>query len=1096
MSSFKKVIKKVAGNSRYNRIASTYNQFTPKKKTDKSVAFLIGFSKWKRKHVETFLSNYEVKFVEDNMNFGKLFNEVKSYKDPIFVVWGYKESDKLRVFSENYKIPLYRLEDGFIRSVDLGASHSTPLSMCLDSQALYYDATGPSDLEDILNTYDFNSNPELIERASKSIKLLKDLQISKYNNVEAKDAEEIYGPKSKRRVLVVGQVEDDASIKKGCAITLTNNDLVWIAKTENPDSEIIYKPHPDVLFGKRAMQSNPKDVAHISKVVTEPLSLNDAFHTIDHVYTITSLAGFEALIRDIPVTTIGAPFYSGWGLTDERQSVERRKRNLSVEEVFAAAYILYPKYVNPFTKQETSIEETISTLQLMRNINSKPTKVDEEIEETPVAFLIGFSRWQREFTKSYLDQYSLKYIDPQEPLKRTIARLKKHENPTIFVWRYSENEDLSAYAMENGIQIKRIDDGFLRSTGLESDNSFPISLNIDEQGLPYDKEKGSNLEGILNSYPFSKQKDLLKRAKDGINLINELCVSKYNFGLSKSPIELYGEKTKKRVLVLGQVENAILRKSTSMNMSNNDLVWMAKVENPDAQIIYKPHPDVLFGKRTVKSNPQDVAHIAQIIEEPINMAETLKTVDHVYTISSLGGFEALLKDIPVTTFGMPFYAGWGLTDDRDKMERRNRKITVEELFAGAYILYPTYRNPFTKEMISLEKAIQLLSTMKEAEKNKPYTLMSESISDGVIEQLYEPNNVIDANNASPINLMPLKTIYNEDLEVKNEDRGLIGVLSKGIKDIPNLHSFLNGDVTFNPKESINDLSYVAGWGMKPSAKKALAFCEENNVPYLRLEDGFLRSVGLGVDNYPPLSMCVDDVGIYYDGTKPSRLENILNTTGWETEEILSHARIAKERIISNQLSKYNHAPPVNENLFAKNNRKRILVIDQTFGDMSVTLGMADEQKFVEMYHTARRENPDADIYIKTHPDVIAGKKKGYFSTVTIDENTKFIYENCNPITLLEQVDEVYVITSQMGFEALMMGKKVTCFGLPFYSGWGVTSDRIDCPRRKVTRSVEELFAAAYLLYPRYLNPDTGNRGTIFDVIDHIIEAKNSEQLLV
>ncbi|WP_160836541.1 capsular polysaccharide export protein, LipB/KpsS family [Halobacillus litoralis] len=1086
MNTIKKVVRKLTSARSYNRMASMYNKVAPKQKTDKPIAFLIGFSKWKRPHVETFLQEYEVRFVEDNVNYGKLFKEVKLYKDPVFIVWGYKESQKINAFSATYNIPLYRLEDGFIRSVDLGASHSKPLSMCLDSQALYFDSTQRTDLEDILNSYDFDANSELLIQASESIKQLKDLQISKYNNVEAKDAEAIYGPKKKRRILVIGQVEDDASIKRGCAIKLTNNDLVWIAKTENPDAEIIYKPHPDVLFGKRPMQSNPKDVDHIAHVIKEPLSLSDSFKTIDHVYTITSLAGFEALLRDIPVTTLGAPFYSGWGLTDDRQPVERRQRNLTVEQVFAAAYILYPKYVNPFTKRETTITETISTLQMLRQINNQKEEA-EVIEEHALkdAFLIGFSNWQRNFIESYFSNYNVNFISSKNSLKSTMNKLNKSQNKVIFVWRYSESVEIFNYAQENNISIHRVDDGFLRSTGLEETKSYPISLIVDDNGLHYDSEKGSKLVDILSTYEFSKNPELIQEAKSAISLINSLNVSKYSFGVSRPFSDVYGEKQKKRILVLGQVENSILRKSTTMDMSNNDLVWMAKVENPDAEIFYKPHPEVLFGQRTVKSNPEEIAHIAEIVEEPFSISDILDEMDHVYTISSLGGFEALIKGIPVTTFGTPFYAGWGLTDDRDDA-KKDKTLSLAELFAGAYMLYPTYRNPFTKKEIGLIEAVKLLSAMKESAKDQPIILTPEER-----EQLNLEEVDLEGKEPEFTSFIPRESTFN-NLAVKGEDKGKIGVLSKGIRDIPNLQSFLDGEVTFSPKESVNELSYLAGWGMKPSAKKALAFCEEHNVPYLRLEDGFLRSVGLGVDNYPPLSMCIDDVGIYYDGTKPSRLENILNTTGWESEELMEYARKAKEMILSNRLSKYNHAPPIDPHTFKQNGKKRVLVIDQTFGDMSVTLGLADEDKFIEMYYTARRENPEADIYIKTHPDVIAGKKKGYFSNIDIDANTFFIYDNGNPITLLNEIDEAYVVTSQMGFEALMLGKKVTCFGLPFYSGWGVTTDKIDCPRRRVVRNVEELFAAAYLLYPRYINPDTGNRGSIFDVIEHIIESKKSE----
>jgi capsular polysaccharide export protein len=38
--------------------------------------------------------------------------------------------------------------------------------------------------------------------------------------------------------------------------------------------------------------------------------------------------------------------------------------------------------------------------------------------------------------------------------------------------------------------------------------------------------------------------------------------------------------------------------------------------------------------------------------------------------------------------------------------------------------------------------------------------------------------------------------------------------------------------------------------------------------------------------------------------------------------------------------------------------------------------------------------------------------------------------------LINQVNEVWTMTSLLGFEALIRGKSVTCLGLPFYCGWG------------------------------------------------------------
>jgi len=330
--------------------------------------------------------------------------------------------------------------------------------------------------------------------------------------------------------------------------------------------------------------------------------------------------------------------------------------------------------------------------------------------------------------------------------------------------------------------------------------------------------------------------------------------------------------------------------------------------------------------------------------------------------------------------------------------------------------------------------------------------------------------------------------HNEESDMHHPLRG-IGIVSRGIGKIPHLSSFLEGDIVWCRGRVKQKITAVAGWGVKATAERARHFATRNNVPYLALEDGFLRSFGLGVNKVPPLSIVVDDVGIYYDASRPSLLENILNTSGWESDNLITNAQRAISLILEHGLSKYNHAPDAPVSLFKNTERPKVLVVDQTQGDMSVVLGLADKSSFDRVYEAARHENPDAEIYIKTHPDVIAGKKKGYLTDIKKDENTVIIREDINPPSLIRNMDRVYVVSSHLGFEALLLNKPVTCFGMPFYAGWGVTDDRVLCPRRVRKRTVLEIFAAAYLKYARYIDPVTGRRGGIFDVIEHIVRQK-------
>jgi len=287
------------------------------------------------------------------------------YRNVEVYVWGFKYPPFLKRFCRRFNIPFFHVEDGFVRSVSLGAHKAPPASLIIDSRTMHYDAANPSDLEHTLQSYDFAADKALMERAEKCMRMLLDLRVSKYNLGKRIDLDSVLGPKTKRRVLVIGQVESDAAIAFGCDRPVTNNDLVRLAASENPDAEIIYKPHPEVLHGTRKGVSNPADVANLCAILKDDVAPADALDGVDHVYTITSLMGFEALLRGLPVTCVGLPFYAGWGPTDDRQPSPRRTSRRSVREIFAAAYLLHSRYFDPEKGESVFIEITIHRLHSM-----------------------------------------------------------------------------------------------------------------------------------------------------------------------------------------------------------------------------------------------------------------------------------------------------------------------------------------------------------------------------------------------------------------------------------------------------------------------------------------------------------------------------------------------------------------------------------------------------------------------------------------------------------------------------------------------------------------------------------------------------------
>lgn len=318
---------------------------------------------------------------------------------------------------------------------------------------------------------------------------------------------------------------------------------------------------------------------------------------------------------------------------------------------------------------------------------------------------------------------------------------------------------------------------------------------------------------------------------------------------------------------------------------------------------------------------------------------------------------------------------------------------------------------------------------------------------------------------------------------------LLGIVSSGIARLPLLSTLVGAAVRRIGIGRFTAVDAVSGWGLRPSARKAVAYAKRHGLPYVALEDGFLRSFGTG-QHFPPLSIVMDDSGIYYDCTRPSALESLLANDADVLQPDASKVQQARAQLLQARLSKYNHATDLEPGVLRADDRQRVLLVDQTAGDMSVALGGADAATFAAMLAAALEENPEATVYVKTHPEVSAGRKAGYLTDVKPSKRVVVLRDAVNPLSLIRQMDKVYVVSSTMGFEALLAGKPVACFGVPWYAGWGVTDDRQPqhpaMARRAagtgLRRTVDELFAAGYMHYTRYLNPETHQRGDIQDVM--------------
>lgn len=277
----------------------------------------------------------------------------------------------------------------------------------------------------------------------------------------------------------------------------------------------------------------------------------------------------------------------------------------------------------------------------------------------------------------------------------------------VAIWPSRVPADFEDQASARGVPVWRIEDGFIRSIGLGSDCTPPASIVVDRLGIYYDASRPSDLEAMIEAGGFTIE--VLSRAEALMDRMVRLGIGKYEIGRTTIPL---GEDGRRRILVAGQVEDDLSVLTSGCGVAGNlDLLRRVRATEPDAMLIYRPHPDVDQGHRKGRVPDPDARRYADIVVREGTMTGLIGQVDAVHVLTSLAGFEALMRGKAVTTHGHPFYAGWGLTTDMaGPVARRTRRITLAELGAAALILYPRYMDPVTGKRCSAEKLVDRLAS--------------------------------------------------------------------------------------------------------------------------------------------------------------------------------------------------------------------------------------------------------------------------------------------------------------------------------------------------------------------------------------------------
>src|SRR6056297_3574965 len=535
----------------------------------------------------------------------------------------------------------------------------------------------------------------------------------------------------------------------------------------------------------------------------------------------------------------------------------------------------------------------------------------------------------------------------------------------IAVWGHSPYAARGeAMAARSGAGLIRVEDAFLRSVHPGRSGAAPLGLVIDHSGVHFDSAAPSDLETLLATHPLDDT-PLMDRARAAIARLQEAHLTKYTAFDPKAPCPEPGY-----VLVIDQTRgDASVTHGRADANTFREMLFHAQTDHPGAPVLIKTHPETVQGHRAGYFGADVETDRIRLFSDPVSPGALLDGAIAVYTVSSQLGFEAIYAGHKPHVFGQPFYAGWGLTEDHHPMPlpRRGRPLSRAQLLAGAMILYPKWYDPCRDRLYPLEDAISALEAQT---------------------------------------------------RTWREDHA--GWVASGMRlwKRGHLQRFFGG---VRPVRFRSDPAKAAALALKTGRRHMCWASGTTPEPdALRIEDGFLRSRGLGADLVPPLSLVCDDLGIYYDPTRESRLERMIAARATLRPDQQARAEALIKRLTSGGLSKYNLGG-ASPDLPAGH---RILVPGQVEDDASIRMGAGAIATNLALLERVRDENPHATILYKPHPDVEAGLRLGSIPDDALEALADMALPRADPALLLQNVQEVWTMTSLLGFEALLRGVPV------------------------------------------------------------------------
>jgi capsular polysaccharide export protein len=674
-------------------------------------------------------------------------------------------------------------------------------------------------------------------------------------------------------------------------------------------------------------------------------------------------------------------------------------------------------------------------------------------------------------------------------LCKSVKRIHPLSKPTaddcVVGWGNKSNTAAAIdFSRKNDLTYVCLEDGFIGYLGHPSTDKNRLSLIKDDVGIYYDARQPSRLERLCLATNYADNFSATEnaRAQALIQQITAHGISKYNHTRVSLPQWLTDLNTADDgadcILLVDQTagDQSIVSGLASTE-SFQQMLQVALAAHPGKPIIIKTHPDVLIAGKSSKLGHFTKNQLRDLVPERLSVEalsrvhlltddcsipEIMAKVSDVYVVTSQLGFEALLYGKQVHCFGMPFYAGWGLTYDQQVCDRRVVELTLPQLVYASLVRYPTYLHPERQVLCEVEEVVDWLVLQLES-------------------------NPVEVCFAVGFSLWKRAFV-----------KQFVGRLADSVIFVDNekkLELLLAKVLDTNP----NQVRSVLLWG-RGRAEWAKSLRHQYRQELLQvwfIEDGFLRSVGLGADLRRPSCLVIDRQGMYYDSSENSDVIDILKAIDLTAaQQARADTLVADIRRLA--ITKYNVGRPqdsaalmarikVSAQKADKGSEKGssddsepseiIIVPGQFENDLSIACSLGEIKTNIALLVQVRADYPTAYIIFKEHPDVYSGVRPGALGESAAKQFANLYLADIDMDSLLACADRVCTLTSLTGFEALLRNKAVTVYGSPFYSGWGLTTDKLVLPgrHRAIGRSLSlsELVYGAMIEYPRYVDWNTG-----------------------